>query len=347
MDSPEEVVGTLNGRTALQIALNHLNIRGGRALLPAFTCTSVAPIFRKASMQVSFYDVDESGTPVLDQIYKQLGSENHAVVMILHYCGFPNQVLEEVSDIAASTGTVLLEDCAHSALSFDGPRPLGSTGSAGIFSLRKSFPVPDGGSLVINSTNKPIPDPDSGPGLASTTLGMMYLMAGSVESRLRLSPRTMLLRYRPIREKLQASIAERARSDKSSTPIGMSSVSKAILKRQTPENIVRIRRENYVYMLSLLRNLPGIEPMYSELPDGVSPFGFPMICERRDELREHLLHRGINVRAYWDDISSGDFPVRYPGAWQLSQSVLVLPIHQEVNHDDLDYIASVLKIYLR
>lgn len=337
------VIATLNGRTALWLALRHLLPEGGRVVLPAFVCPSVEPPARAFSKNVVLYDVDDHGEPCMDDIEEALEDGRPAAVIVLHYCGFPNRRWPEVAALAARRGAALIEDCAHAALSYDHEIPLGSLGAASIFSLRKYFPIPDAGVLVVGSEDDSVPAPSKVPGVLSTVVATSYLLANSVESRLGWTPRTRLLTFRGVRERLQARETGSVQDGGVEYATGMSWVSRALLSRQRPDEIVKARRANYAYLLDALRGLSWLRPMFPELPDGVCPFAFPTLCDHRDEVREHLLRHGVNARAYWDVLPQMATPGAVPGAHELARRVLILPIHQSIDERGLEYTMAALR----
>ncbi len=337
------VIGTLNGRTALWLALRHLLPEGGRVVLPAFVCPSVEPPVRAFSDDIVLYDVDDQGEPRVDDIEEALEDGRPAAVIVLHYCGFPNRRWSEIAALAARSGGALIEDCAHAALGYDHEIPLGSLGAASIFSLRKYFPIPDAGALVVGSEDGNVPAPSKVPGVLSTVVGTSYLLASSVEARLGWTPRTRILTFRGVRERLQARETGSSRDGAVEYATGMSWISRVLLSRQRPHEIVKARRANYAYLLDALQGLSWLRPMFPELPDGVCPFAFPALCNRRDEVREHLLCHGINARSYWDVLPQMATPGAFLGAHELARTVLVLPIHQSIDERGLEYTVDVLR----
>ena len=339
----QQVVGTLDGRTALWLGLRRLLRDHRRVLVPAFLCPTIIPPVRAASMEVGFYDVDEHLEPRVDHIEALLRLGQPAVVLVLHYCGFAPSGLADVATVTKRYGGTLIEDCAHASLSSYSSPSMGSTGDMSIFSLRKEFAVPDGGALVVNNTEYPGTDPLKTPGALSTALKLTYLLLGVVEARLRWSPRTRLLSFRRIRNGLQDREDEVDDFDQRVYGFGMSSLSEAILARQEPQRMAARRRANYAYLLEQLWGISPWRPLYPELPQDVVPFGFPLICDPRDQIREQLLRRGVNARAYWDALPRGVTSGEFPNAVELSRKILVLPVHQDVSEANLAHMVSLLR----
>lgn len=105
------------------------------------------------------------------------------------------------------------------------------------------------------------------------------------------------------------------------------------------------RRSNYLHLVELINDIPGIEIMYPELSEGITPHNLPIIVKEghRESLYFKLIGRGIPVIALYyrmiDPIKKGN----YGDALYLSENILNLPIHQDIEAEDLEIIARELK----
>ena len=139
------------GRFALTSGLQLLaKAPGTSVLLPAFICRDLLAAIHAAGYVPVFY-------PVSDQMEPATAPENWpdaAAVMAVNYFGFP-QALEPFRRYCQRTGACLIEDNAHGLLSRDAAgQLLGTRGDLGIFSLRKTMPLPDGAALVVNDPTR-------------------------------------------------------------------------------------------------------------------------------------------------------------------------------------------------
>jgi hypothetical protein len=134
------------GRHALLAALNILKLcPGDRVLVPAFICRDLlAPIHTVGAVPV-FYEVG------LDMKSVNLPEVDCArAVLAVNYFGFPQDLLPFYS-YCERHGATLIEDNAHGFLSCDETgTPLGERGDFGIFSIRKTFALPDSAMLMVN-----------------------------------------------------------------------------------------------------------------------------------------------------------------------------------------------------
>lgn len=136
------------GRYALESGLRLLaSAPGAPVLVPSFICRDLLAAIVTAGGLPVFYAVNEKLEPAVSQ-------ENWpdaAAVLAVNYFGFP-QALEPFYRYCQRTGARLIEDNAHGLLSRDtNGRFLGTRGELGIFSLRKTLPIPDGAALVVNN----------------------------------------------------------------------------------------------------------------------------------------------------------------------------------------------------
>ncbi|HII29724.1 hypothetical protein COT48_06335 [Candidatus Woesearchaeota archaeon CG08_land_8_20_14_0_20_47_9] len=109
------------------------------------------------------------------------------------------------------------------------------------------------------------------------------------------------------------------------------------------EEIARIRRENYLYMLDKLK-CAGIEILYPQLPDWIVPLNFPILIKNkdRDKVYFEMLDRGIELISLYyrliEQIGKG-----YESSYYISKRITNLPIHQDVTRLDIDRMVRGLK----
>lgn len=138
------------GRHALHAALKSLGIgRGDRILVPAFICRDILSSINSLGAIPVFYAVEKSL-----HIKDSPGQLPDArAILAVNFFGFP-QDMEPFRAYCSRTGAVLIEDNAHGLLSRDETgKALGTRGDFGIFSLRKTIPMPNGAALVLNNRN--------------------------------------------------------------------------------------------------------------------------------------------------------------------------------------------------
>lgn len=317
------------GRNALRVISKLFNIKS--IALPSYLDDSVIYPFHRENVKVEFYPLDSKLNAIIPT------ELNTDALLLIHYWGFPQRTIK-----FKNFKGIVIEDCALSFLSKKDNTYLGLLGDASIFSFRKHLPVPYGGAFIINSGEKI-----------------------RNELNISLEHSDLIAYYMYIRYKLRN--LQWALGGKAGTIIGLLyshllpfpvrghqqediyDISKYfinIIEHQNIEEIISIRRRNYVYLLDRIPDY--VTPIFNNLPDGVTPHLFPAVVEKeiRDRLIRFLKKNRIQAGVNWDlpiDISKSDFPESH----ELSRSNIVFPIHQQINKYDLDRLLKLLKEFRR
>ncbi|NTW98448.1 MAG: hypothetical protein HGB35_00625 [Geobacteraceae bacterium] len=254
-------------------------VPGDHVLLPAFICKDLlAPIYAAGAVPV-FYEVDRELRP----IELPVDARVRAVVAV-NYFGFP-QNLDPFRLYCDRFGAVLIEDNAHGFLSSDLEGiPLGERGDFGIFSIRKTFALPDGAMLMAN------------------TAQWQSRMSEQLPFRHELLPPSFLLNYglswierktgiavhalgqeliRKFRYlRTGHAIAPSQSKDEFEMPPDPAphQVSMAIIKRQDVAEERQRRCVLYALFRELLSSM-DITPLFHELPRGTVPYGYPFYAD--------------------------------------------------------------------
>lgn len=326
------------GRGAFWGSLKALGLKPGQpVLLPAYICRSILGPLKRLHLQPEFYRIDTLLQPDLEDLESQL-RRGVAAVLLVHYFGFPSPAIT-VRNLCSHYGSFLVEDCAHALFSRDGVAPLGGVGDVSFFSLRKCLPVPDGGLLVLNEPGLDPPATSSSPSTLSLLLRCAYLGLNTLETASGVSLRLLLLQWQWLRNLM----VERDATSDGRLDMAMSMLSRRLTWHISAEEVVNRRRANFIFLLENLQKAPGLSLLYSALPEGVCPFGFPLLVESRTKVRIRLLRQGINVRVYWEHLPPGVDGRTFAEAQFLSDHMLVLPVHPGVKPKHLAAIVSAFE----
>lgn len=118
-----------------------------------------------------------------------------------------------------------------------------------------------------------------------------------------------------------------------------------MLARADLEAVGEKRRTNYFHLMELINDCPGIAIMYPELPSGIVPHNLPINIKKgqRESLYFKLIDRGVPVIALYyrmiDPIKKGN----YGNALYVSENILNLPVHQDIDIEDLSFIQKELR----
>jgi dTDP-4-amino-4,6-dideoxygalactose transaminase len=122
----------------------------------------------------------------------------------------------------------------------------------------------------------------------------------------------------------------------------ISTLSRRLLARVETDEIVARRRTNYLRLLSRLRRVSMLRPLFPYLPDGVCPLVMPVLTDDRDASCDALNRQGICAIPWW----AGYHPqLTYTGfteAEYLKEHLIALPVHQDLGPEHIDRIAECL-----
>jgi hypothetical protein len=256
--------------------------------------------------------------------------------------------MDEVRALAARRGLLVVEDCALSLLAAEGTRPLGTVGDAAIFCFYKALPVPNGGALLVNDpaiAGAPAP-PRAAPLVstlshaAGSLLANLALRGGEAGESVRASVRHAYALARGA-SGLQPVSTGTSAFDPALVDLGMSPLATAIARRVDPGAIVAARRRNWFLLLGRLRE--RVPPVLGELPAGASPLFYPLAVEDKDAVRGRLAACRIEAIDFWRHAHPLCPPGEFPEAEALRRRVLELPVHQDLEPEDMARVARAVE----
>ncbi len=320
-----------NARSAISQLLDMLHFApGDSVLLPAYLDDVVVEPFLQRNVAVVFYKITEGLSIDIEDVTKKIGERTRAIFFI-NYFGFP-QEFGMLKALCKKKGIFLIEDDAHGLLSTINGKPFGLFGDAAVFSIRKVIPSPEGGGLMVNNASLGnVEKKPAGPNTLFTYSAVLDLLWRDIQSRFNFS----FLPVSIITERLPGFFYPRR-------SVALSHLSQKIIDNTDFASVARERRMNFAKILHALQGVEGIKPIYKELPDGICPWGFPVLVERREEIRKYFKKRGITLPFHWilpKDIPLNEFPVsRY-----LSEHCLTLPVYQGIAEWKLTTLLNMFK----
>lgn len=278
-----------------------------KVILPYYYCREVISYLECRNIDVDYYHIWKDLLPL--DIEQERDKEATALVLV-NYFGLVNK--KQLQSYARGWKNVIIDNC----LSFFS-KPI--MGVYNVYSPRKFIGVSDGG-LIISNNN--------------LTLGYDYETDFS-------SDRSMFLLQR-IEHGCQYCYQLRLESEnniRESGPKYMSGLTKHILRGAPYKEIKRRRIENYNNALSLFSD---INEMTFPLPDGNVPFAFPFYVSDSG-LRDYLVSSNVFVPHLWpcDESIANEIEVR------MSKHLVLLPIDQRINIDDIVYMRRLVGNYLQ
>lgn len=305
--------------------------------VPYYLCEDVQSVVRDQCKHVRYYDNNIDLTVNTSELLSQLSYDTIQAILLIDYFG-----LKSHEELAATIKkkfphTIIIQDISH--LSFI-PHMLGLSLYYGDYvfgSLRKVFPVPDGGFVEG--------DPLSGKKYSEDCLNVVDIkLAGKLLKNLFIHNSefrkeeidSMALGLSNRAEKLFAQ--QLSYSD-------ISTISKIILHGTNYMGIYKQRRENYsVLREAIIKTCPSCDlRIASELSAGMMPYQLPVLFPNmiiRNRMRDKLVRAGVFCSIIWEL----DPAVHSKGgseALKISKKILSLPVDQRYRTEDMLCIAKI------
>ena len=110
-------------------------------------------------------------------------------------------------------------------------------------------------------------------------------------------------------------------------------------------SIFNIRRSNYKYLSDKLKDVAGIEVIYKNLEEGICPQTLPIIVENydRDLLYHEMNKKGFGLVSLYHTMIESLKKHNSKASSELSKKIINLPIHQDVEVEQMDKMVIELK----
>jgi dTDP-4-amino-4,6-dideoxygalactose transaminase len=316
-------------RQGLFMGVKALGLEAGdEILVPAYHHGSEIEALERAGIVCRFYDAGRRLEPDERDLEALLGARVRALYLT-HYLGLPQDAARWRA-WCDERGLLLIEDAAQAWLGSRDGKPLGSHGDLSIFCLYKTFGLPDGAAVISSPTPEP---PRRG--------RRMGLFRTATRHGLYLAQRWGWLAH------LHRRLARACEPDPDGDFVlgdpGRSppSATTDLLLRRLPYDAAReARAANYAFLLERLKRF--VPEGFAHLPEGASPFAFPILSDRKEVMLDRLSRDGIAAIDLWS-IPHPRLPVEdFPRAAALRQSVIALPVHQELGAPELERIVDAV-----
>ena len=113
------------------------------------------------------------------------------------------------------------------------------------------------------------------------------------------------------------------------------------------KEISRVRIENFNYLKANLKKLVHIKIMINDTNDSLlTPLNFPIIFSTNIERHEYymkLIENNIYPTSLYHRLIPQIDEIEFPTSSEISQTILNLPIHQDVTSKDLEKLVTILR----
>lgn len=308
-----------SGRSALRAVMNNFNTQ--KVLLPDYLCESVRNCFSESN--VTYYHIDNEFHIDWEDMLKKCKSGID--VLYLHYFNgyIGNEYdFKKLWNLKRESSFMIVEDTTHSFLSCKH-----TVGDYCICSLRKWFPIPDGGVLYSNRLLD-TRDYKKNSWYLAKRIAMvkkgLYLEGHNIDKN----------DFLPIFAETEEIL------DSQTEPFAMSDDSCNILKNISINEAAEVRCKNYS-VLSQFLNSNGIKTAA-----GGGALQVPLFCticvDDRDSLRKYLIENKIYCPVHWPLYSELK---QRKGSVHNNARELSIPIDQRYGLEDILYISAVIQKY--
>ena len=295
-------------------------------LRPAYLCPSIIRALQPAGLQYAFYDVNRDLSVNIDQVARLVAEGD--VFYFINYFGFPPAPSVQLFIRSLQQhGILVVEDNAQAGF------PPNTIGDYVFNSLRKLAPY-DGGYLKTRFDLQPIINRFTGKPNRRLPLIRAY--------RQRLAG--YLLKGGDDREELQALYEQAEHYYGIDGVVSGDETEKGYIERLVLQEMRRIRRENFLYLLEQAGSITGVTPLFTSLPEGITPYGLPVYLDSsiRDRVLDMLGDAEISLLVHWDEIIAHPVTRTNRLAVEMACGMLTLPVDQRINRKQLDYLAVKL-----
>lgn len=344
-------VSISSARVGLYLILKSLNLeKNSEIILPSFCSPALINVILSLKLKPVLIDVDSKTFNIDVSKVKGKITRKTRVIIGVHLEGFPCEMKKTV-EIAEAYNLKVIEDCAHALGAEYKNKKVGLFGDFSIFSfgMGKHLNTLGGGMIITkhrdffeklvelrNTLNKP-------------TYFQLFkkLIKGEIASfftkpilfytlvypSLRISRRDLV--YRIFDEN-----PKRAFTPEHLTAFSEFQAKLGLSQLKYIESKIRKRRKNAkIYD----ENLDNIKKQEKVLGSNPSYLNYSVIIKKREKVRRLLLAKGIDTQATWmKDCSSLFYNKPLPISKFLEESVLYLPIHENLNEDDIRRISQTL-----
>ena len=146
-------IATTSGTSALEIALNAIDVDGKNVIMPSNTFFATSIAVTNAGGSITLVDSELENFAICPQSLKDKITEETGAVIIVHIGGIISKNIREIKEICNEYGVPLVEDAAHAHCSTYEGLHAGTIGDIGCFSFfpTKVMTTGEGGMITTNS----------------------------------------------------------------------------------------------------------------------------------------------------------------------------------------------------
>lgn len=341
---PARLSTTPSGRSALTWILQSISGRGDKeVLICAFNCDAVLHSVINAKLNPTFYDLSSEFGRIDISDLEYLITPNTAAVVISHFFGVPTDFTALIEK-CRSTGTIIIEDCAHTFGGLINKELAGTIGDASIFSFNYDKPMSLGwgGLLLVNNLHlysKLTTHPFVGPSIEEER-DYLHSFLSIMRNR-----RANIIRDQSLPVKFFRLIGKykNIRFNPPSLDVGPLRAELGIRQLERYDEVLRKRNRNAEFIVNNCDSLPtwyvGTTVKPAWLKQKILTKN-PRICRTV----KRILHgKGLRVGNFnWGSVLPGDAR-GFKNSIRAASASLDIPIHQNISITEMQSILSTIK----
>jgi len=310
-----------SGSNALYLAIELLDLpKGSEIIVPSFTWVSCAQAVLLAGHKPVFADVDLDTMNITAQTAKDQITEKTGAIMVVHYAGLP----VEMDEIIA-LGLPIIEDAAHAVDSYYKGKICGGIADVGIYSFDavKNLAVGEGGGVTAKSKD-----------MIERATRLRYCGIGKSGFEASTGGKKRWWEYGITEAHIKMNPSDIAGA------IGVAQLGKL-------DDLQGYRKEIWDRYQEAFKDIDWLKlPVEASNGDKHSYFTYAIRVTngRRDELAHYLLDKGIYTTLRYHPLHLNELyeqmDKRLPNSEQLNEEALSIPLHPNMNWDDVEKIIS-------
>ena len=293
-----ELIKLKSGRNTFKYILKTRKPK--KVYIPNYICDSVIEPLEELSITYEFFNVDENFEIVKDIILRE-----NELVFYVNYFALKSRYVKNLID---KYGDKLIVDNTQAFFE----KPLKSIDT--IYSPRKFFGVSDGGYL---STDKYLDEKLE----QDCSYGSSIQLLGRVDK----NAFTFYDDYQKAEQRLKNQPIKK-----------MSNLTQSILASIDYEEVIKKRKENFLYLHEQLRNINLIN-VENDLD--VVPFVYPLMI-KNENLRQKLIENKIYVAKYWNEVLTREDVSNVEK--NFVNQIIPLPCDQRYDLDDVKIVIKMI-----
>jgi len=328
----EDIVFFNRGRDALLYYLSENLDYDKKIIFPSYYCSSTSSLVESKGFKIEWMDIDYNLEYNLESVKIIFKSKKISAIIICNYFGWKSKQISALISLSNKYCVKVIIDSCHLPIE---SIKYGSDGVCIIGSLRKIYPLYDGG--VLNYRN--------GSNLKIFKINRRISIKRRLYFFLKYILGLLNLNFIPIIDFINLNKYVNKNNLSQSIPIFPNFLIIPFFESFVLRNkIYNSRRSNFILLKNLIKN-SKINLLFDELNADDIPLNLPLRVNNASNLLIYLRNFGIEAYIWLFD----DFPPLiknnfklFPVANTLNNSVLCLPLHQNLSRIQLQYIADRL-----